>query len=74
MPPSLKNIYTELESDLEGEFRRPTHGHLAAWARRGVLLLNATRTPHLLPATFVRDEICVPGSLTRHVPRCSPSQ
>lgn len=47
VPPSLKNIYTELESDLAGTdkpFRRPKHGHLAAWARRGVLLLNASRT------------------------------
>ena len=44
VPPSLKNIYNELESDLAGEFRRPTHGHLASWARRGVLMLNATLT------------------------------
>ena len=43
VPPSLKNIYTELESDIEG-FKRPSHGNLEAWAKRGVLLLNATLT------------------------------
>ena len=43
VPPSLKNIYTELEADIDG-FKRPSHGHLIDWARRGVLLLNATLT------------------------------
>ena len=43
VPPSLKNIYTELETDLPG-FKRPSHGNLEAWARRGVLLLNAGLT------------------------------
>lgn len=43
VPPSLKNIYTELEADMPG-FKRPSHGNLEAWARRGVLLLNATLT------------------------------
>lgn len=43
VPPSLKNIYTELEGDIEG-FKRPSHGNLEAWAKRGVLLLNATLT------------------------------
>lgn len=42
-PPSLKNIFTELTSDIPG-FRRPNHGCLEAWAKRGVLLLNATLT------------------------------
>jgi uracil-DNA glycosylase len=41
-PPSLVNIYTELESDLGVE--RPDHGHLVDWATQGVLLLNTTLT------------------------------
>ena len=42
VPPSLANIYKELESDLG--IARPTHGDLSAWARQGVLLLNNTLT------------------------------
>lgn len=42
VPPSLDNIYTELESDLG--LPRPDHGCLTAWAEQGVLLLNATLT------------------------------
>lgn len=42
VPPSLLNIYKELESDLG--LPRPDHGHLERWARQGVLLLNATLT------------------------------
>ncbi|HMJ75855.1 MAG TPA: uracil-DNA glycosylase [Iamia sp.] len=42
VPPSLVNIYKELESDLG--LPRPGHGNLDAWARQGVLLLNATLT------------------------------
>lgn len=41
-PPSLKNIYKELESDVG--IPRPTHGCLISWAQQGVLLLNATLT------------------------------
>ncbi len=40
VPPSLKNIYKELKSDLGIE--PPDHGHLEKWAAQGVLLLNAT--------------------------------
>ena len=43
VPPSLKNIYTELEQDVPG-FKRPGHGNLEAWAQRGVMLLNAGLT------------------------------
>ncbi|WP_443946478.1 uracil-DNA glycosylase [Pedobacter sp. AW1-32] len=43
IPPSLKNIYKELETDIEG-FQIPRHGHLTYWAEQGVLLLNATLT------------------------------
>ena len=42
IPPSLQNIHKELEADLG--IRRPDHGNLEAWARQGVLLLNATLT------------------------------
>jgi len=43
IPPSLVNIYKELESDIPG-FKRPSHGSLVDWANQGVLLLNATLT------------------------------
>jgi len=43
IPPSLRNMYQELSTDITG-FRIPTHGDLTAWANRGVLLLNATLT------------------------------
>ena len=42
LPPSLRNIYKELEADL-GIAPAP-HGNLSSWARRGVLLLNNTLT------------------------------
>lgn len=42
VPPSLVNIYKEIERDLG--FAPPPHGHLEKWARQGVLLLNATLT------------------------------
>jgi uracil-DNA glycosylase len=41
-PPSLVNIFAELESDLGCPV--PAHGNLDHWARQGVLLLNATLT------------------------------
>lgn len=41
-PPSLKNIFKELESDLKIQF--PEHNSLIPWAREGVLLLNAVLT------------------------------
>lgn len=43
VPPSLKNIYKELATDIEG-FEVPNHGNLTQWADEGVLLLNATLT------------------------------
>ncbi|MCX6735198.1 MAG: uracil-DNA glycosylase [Candidatus Peregrinibacteria bacterium] len=42
LPPSLQNIYKEIETDLV--VKRPTKGNLDNWARQGVLLLNATLT------------------------------
>ncbi|MDO4264009.1 MAG: uracil-DNA glycosylase, partial [Deinococcus sp.] len=42
VPPSLRNIYQELREDVG--VTPPRHGNLAAWAERGVLLLNAVLT------------------------------
>jgi len=42
IPASLKNIYKEIENDLK--VSAPNHGDLTAWAKQGVLLLNATLT------------------------------
>jgi uracil-DNA glycosylase len=42
VPPSLANIYKEIAADLG--LARPLHGNLTAWARQGVLLLNAVLT------------------------------
>lgn len=41
-PPSLRNIFQELHTDLGCPI--PDHGCLEQWARRGVLLLNTTLT------------------------------
>lgn len=42
VPPSLDNIFKEIQRDLG--IARPDHGCLLPWARRGVLLLNAVLT------------------------------
>jgi uracil-DNA glycosylase len=42
IPPSLLNIYKELSDDVG--FVRPDHGYLEAWAKQGVMLLNAVLT------------------------------
>lgn len=42
IPPSLKNIYKELQSDLHVSI--PEHGYLVKWAEQGVLLLNNVLT------------------------------
>ncbi len=49
IPPSLQNIYKELQTDIPG-FQYPTHGELTQWADQGVLLLNATLTVRLSQA------------------------
>ena len=43
IPPSLRNIFKEIESDL-GKPLVHTDGDLSRWAKQGVLLLNATLT------------------------------
>lgn len=42
LPPSLKNIYKEMESDLH--IKTPSHGDLSSLAKQGVLLLNTVLT------------------------------
>ena len=42
LPPSLRNIFTELSTDLG--ITPPEHGDLTGWARQGVLLLNTVLT------------------------------
>ncbi len=42
VPPSLQNIYKELQRDLGMPI--PNHGYLQAWAEQGVLLLNTSLT------------------------------
>tara|TARA_R110002072_G_scaffold64203_5_gene159785 strand:- start:131342 stop:132022 length:681 start_codon:yes stop_codon:yes gene_type:complete len=42
IPPSLRNIYKELETDLN--IKAPNHGCLESWAKQGVLLLNNVLT------------------------------
>ena len=42
IPPSLENIFAELQRDVG--IARPEHGCLTAWAKQGVLLLNAVLT------------------------------
>lgn len=41
-PPSLRNIFVELQREFGGAV--PGHGHLGHWARQGVLLLNTSLT------------------------------
>ena len=52
-PPSLVNIYKELESDLG--IKRPRHGFLEHWAKQGVLLLNSVLTVEMGRAASHRD-------------------
>lgn len=42
LPPSLRNIYNELQNDIG--ITPPNHGCLTNWAKQGVLLLNAVLT------------------------------
>ncbi|GAA3706936.1 uracil-DNA glycosylase [Oceanisphaera sediminis] len=43
VPPSLRNMYKELASDIPG-FQVPEHGYLESWAEQGVLMLNTVLT------------------------------
>ena len=48
-PPSLANMYKELETDIDG-FVTPNHGYLQSWAEQGVLLLHTVLTVEQGPA------------------------
>lgn len=54
-PPSLVNIYKELDSDIEG-FSAPKHGNLTGWSKQGVLLLNACLTVRASQANSHKDK------------------
>ena len=54
IPPSLRNIYKELHSDLDLPI--PTHGYLLEWAERGVLLLNTVLTVRHKTANSHKDK------------------
>ena len=43
VPPSLRNIYKELTTDIPG-FIAPEHGYLSSWAKQGVLMINTVLT------------------------------
>jgi len=43
IPPSLRNIYKELEQSINA-FMIPNHGSLESWAKQGIFLLNTTLT------------------------------
>ena len=43
IPPSLRNIYREINDDLENLFM-PSSGNLEHWAKQGILMLNASLT------------------------------
>ena len=43
LPGSLRNIFKELKSDIPS-FSVPNNGHLASWARQGILMLNTVLT------------------------------
>ncbi len=56
-PPSLVNMFKELEEDIPG-FQKPEHGDLTGWAKQGVLLLNAcltVRCKKLLFQSFINS-------------------
>ena len=73
IPPSLRNIFKELQRDLG--LPAPTSGSLEAWARRGVLLLNTSLTVEdAQPASHARRgwETLTDALLDR-VARASPA-
>ncbi len=53
IPPSLVNIYKELNNDLE--IKIPDHGDLTNWATQGVFLLNTTLTVKIYESNSHKD-------------------
>jgi len=72
LPPSLRNIFKELQRDLHEPI--PTSGSLEAWARRGVLLLNTSLTVEDgLPASHAkRGWEALTDALLTEVARTAP--
>lgn len=54
LPPSLRNIYQELKTDLEIPVAK--NGDLSPWARQGVMLLNAVLTVRAHQANSHKDQ------------------
>jgi len=54
IPPSLKNIFKEIQADLEQDI--PKSGNLESWAEQGVLLLNAILTVRASKAASHRNK------------------
>lgn len=54
LPPSLRNIYKELKSDLG--IQPASHGDLSKWANKGILMLNAVLTVRHKQAGSHRDK------------------
>lgn len=74
IPPSLLNIYKELETDLG--LPRALGGNLAAWARQGVLLLNTVLTVEAGRPASHRDagwEVITTAVIEAVVARARPS-
>lgn len=72
-PPSLANIFKELEADCG--IPRPSHGDLTGWARQGVLLLNSALTveagkagSHARRGWEALTDVCVAAVAGRDVP------
>lgn len=53
VPPSLQNIYKEIQADLGLPI--PTHGELTQWAKQGVMLLNTVLTVRARSANSHKD-------------------
>lgn len=65
LPPSLRNIFEEVARTVPG-WTPPAHGDLSAWARQGVLLLNAALT---VRAGEPGSHLGIWSAFTRHVLR-----
>ena len=71
LPPSLRNIYKELKTDLDIDM--PSHGYLLDWARQGVFMMNAVLSVEcgkagshrkkgweIFTDTVIRARYCIP--------------
>lgn len=67
-PPSLVNIFKEIESDLKTQMN-PNHSDLSGWAEQGVLLLNTVLTVRASQAHSHREKgwECFTDSIISHL-------